>query len=518
MSTARVPANASLYNLESQLQPRLAALEREDVVARLWRGDHTLWERGPREIPERLRWLSVVDDARAVCDEIAGFVGEVRRAGYETVLLMGMGGSSVAAEVVRVCAGLRADGLHLEVLDTTIPADIRALEERIDLERTLFLVASKSGSTVETLCHLEYFWEQVPRGEQFAAITDTGSPLAKLAAERAFRRVFLNRAEIGGRYSALSFFGLVPGALAGVDVDAVLSHAAAMLEACGPDVPVRENPGAWLGAVLGTAAQSGREKVTLAIPPRARSLGLWLEQLIAESTGKEGTGLLPVEGEPIGGSEAYGDDRLFVAVGEKLPDALHALAAQQHPVVFIPFDPGAIGAEIVRWGFAVPLACYLLGVNPFDQPNVDESKEAMAQVLLESFRAEPRTIAVRDVLRLISPGDYVALQVYLPQDAETVGRVAALRLRLRERFQVATTVGFAPRFLHSTGQYHKGGRNNGVFLQLVGELGDDLPIPATPFTFAEMTRALAFGDLQALDAHERRVTRVTLDELQSALA
>ena len=513
MPRGRPQHSGRLGDLAPRLEARLDALERNQVVRRLWEGDHTLWKLEPGEIPDRLGWLAVVEE---MPDEIAALgrlAEEVAADGYETAVLLGMGGSSLAAEVLHSTYGTVPGALRLEVLDTTLPAAIAALERRIDPARTLFVVASKSGTTIETLSHLAYFWEKMPDGRHFIAITDPGTPLEAEARERGFRHVFLNRADIGGRYSAVSYFGMVPAALIGVDLEELLDRTHEMLHACHPCVPLKDNPGAWLGAVLGTAGRSGRDKLTLVLPEPIQAFGVWIEQLIAESTGKEGTGILPVEGEPLGPAEVYGDDRLFVVVGEH--EGLEGLVAAGHPIVELPYsDRAQVGAGFFRWEFATPIAGYLLGIDPFDQPNVQEAKEATARILREGAEL-PATPSLETVLGQVRPGDYISIQAYLPREAGRDPGLQGPRLALRDRFRVATTVGYGPRFLHSTGQYHKGGRNNGIFIQVVDEEeGNDLVIPGKPYTFGELSRAQALGDLQSLRARQRRVTRVSLAELR----
>ena len=516
-SLAAVPAgrarhSANLGELAPQLEARLQTLEQNDVVGRLWAGDYTLWKPEPGQIPDRLGWLTVVDEMLDQVPLLERFAAEAADDGYDTAVLLGMGGSSLAPEVLQATSGTTAGALRLEVLDTTLPASILALEQRSDPQRTLFIVASKSGTTIEPLSHLAYFFEKIPNSRQFIAITDPGTPLADEARARQFRQLFLNRTDIGGRYSALSHFGLVPAALIGADIRGLLNRALEMLHASHACVPVHDNPGAWLGAVLGAAALAGRDKLTLVLPESIATFGYWVEQLIAESTGKEGTGILPVEGEALGSPDVYGDDRLFVALGDD--DAVAPLEAAGHPVVRLPYsEPSQIGGEFFRWEFATAVAGYLLGIDPFDQPNVQEAKEATARILAGGAET-PETPALADVLSQIRPGDYIAIQAYLPKTQGTEAELQAVRHALRDRFHVATTIGYGPRFLHSTGQYHKGGRNNGIFIQVVGEDSVDVPIPGQHYTFGELSRAQALGDLQSLQAHDRRVTRVALDELK----
>ena len=327
------------------------------------------------------------------------------------------------------------------------------------------------------------------------------------------RRIFQNPAEIGGRYSALSYFGMVPAALIGVDLETLLDRADEMAHACHPAVAAADNPGAWLGAVMGEAALAGRDKVTLVLPPELATLGYWIEQLIAESTGKEGRGILPVEGEALSGPEAYGDDRVFISIGNH--PKLAALEEAGHPVVRLPYsDSHQLGAEFFRWEFATAVAGHILAINPFDQPNVQEAKDATAKILAGA-KANETTDSLADVLAKVGPGDYIAITAYLPRNGGTIAALDRVRLRLRDRHNVATTVGFGPRFLHSTGQLHKGGANNGVFLQVVGESSVDLAIPGQAFTFGELKAAQALGDLASLKAHGRRVACVTMAELEA---
>ncbi len=504
----------SLGALGAGVERRLDLFQQQDIVRRLWEHDHTIWKPEPTEITNRLGWLTVADQMLGDVDDLRRFAEQIAGEGCRTAVLLGMGGSSLAPEVLHSTFGAASGFLKLTVLDTTDPTTIQGVERSIDLKRTLFIVASKSGTTIETLSHLAYFWDKLADGGHFVAITDPGSPLQKLGEERTFRRVFLNPADIGGRYSALSYFGLVPAALVGVDVGQLLDRARNTARACDQRVPPAENPGARLGAALGEGALAGRDKATLVLPDEISTLGYWIEQLIAESTGKEGKGILPVEGEPLAPPELYGRDRLFVATGEH--DGLAALETAGHPVVRLPYDgPVQLGAEFFRWEFATALAGHVLGINPFDQPNVQEAKDATARILERGGgQSAPETARLSEVLESIHPGDYVAIQAYLPRTSEVETELQAARLKLRERYQVATTIGYGPRFLHSTGQLHKGGPDSGLFIQVVGEDTVDLDVPGKPFTFGELKRAQALGDLESLRARDRRVTRVTLDELQ----
>ena len=494
------PVRARLGPLTATLDERLAALARADVPRRVWAHDHTLWRPEPEEITNRLGWLSLPERMRDQTGELRRFAESC--GGFERVVLLGMGGSSLAPEVLATTFG----GRPLTVLDTTHPDAVQAVEREGDLRKTLFIVASKSGGTVETLCQFAYFYDKLPDGGHFVAITDPGTPLEALARLRRFRRVFLNPADIGGRYSALSYFGLVPAALIGVDIDALLDSAAEMACACDACVPAADNPGLWLGALIGEAAKAGRDKLTLLFPDDVATFGAWLEQLIAESTGKEGVGIVPVADETVGPPEVYGRDRLFVSLGG---------ANAPEPSVVIPFEgKDKLGAEFFRWEFATAVAGQVLSIHPFDQPNVEAAKDA-TQHLLEADAAPAASYDdLAAFLAGVHEGDYLAIQAYLPRTATNVSRLQAARLKLRDRLRVATTLGFGPRFLHSTGQLHKGGPDSGVFIQVVDEPATDLPIPGKPFTFRRLLDAQSAGDLQALRARGRRVARVRLSDLE----
>jgi glucose-6-phosphate isomerase len=403
------------------------------------------------------------------------------------------------------------------VLDSTDPRAVRQAEQG-DLAKTLFIISSKSGTTQESDSFFRYFWERTGRrGTQFVAITDPGTPLERLAAERGFRRTFANPPDIGGRYSALSFFGLVPAALIGVDVAALLHRAHRMAEACAAAVPAPDNPGAWLGAILGEAALAGRNKATFVLSPGIASFGLWVEQLIAESTGKERKGILPVADEPLGAPDVYTADRVFVSMrlaaeGDGAAAArLVDLEAAGHPVVNLRLDDRYdLGQEFFRWEFATAVAGAVLGINPFDQPNVAESKANTKAVLARRDPPSPAAspAELERFLAGIHPGDYLAIMAYLPPTPENDRRLAAIRLGLRNRLKVATTLGYGPRFLHSTGQLHKGGPPIGHFLQITQPSPEDLAIPGEPFGFRELEAAQAEGDLRALRSRGRPAIRV----------
>jgi transaldolase/glucose-6-phosphate isomerase len=529
---------AQLGAIDGAVGKRLEQLEQTAVVRRIAEKDAGLWKpngSAQTEIRERLGWLDVADRMEERVPELEALRKELVGEGFTDAVLMGMGGSSLAPEVFRQTFGAPKGALDVHVLDTTDPAAIVALAKLIDVRKAVFIVASKSGTTLETLSHYHYFWQQAgQKGSQFIAITDPGTPLADEATRRSFRRSFLNPPDIGGRYSALSYFGLVPAALGGVDVSGLLDRTATMMQACSPSVRAGENPGAWLGAVFAEAAKVGRDKITIVAPAAIQSFGVWAEQLIAESTGKEGKGLVPVADEALGPPQVYGSDRLFVRLalpGDDEPVALAALGKAGHPVVTLKLsDPLAIGAEFFRWEYAIAVAGAILGINVFDQPNVQEAKDLTRKVLGEG---NPPTVgegirwagqsgatleaAIQALLGQVRAGDYVALLAFIPPSAEHDRALNAIRLAIRDSYRVATTVGYGPRYLHSTGQLHKGGPNTGVFLQLVGDDPDDLAIPGEKFSFGVLKQAQALGDFQALRNHGRRVLRIQARDVGQGL-
>jgi glucose-6-phosphate isomerase/transaldolase/glucose-6-phosphate isomerase len=512
----------------------LADLQRRDLVARIWRKDHTVWKPDPREIADRLGWLDVTDFMGKQVPALQAFAQEVIDDGIRHVLLLGMGGSSLGPEVIRQAFG-SADGFpELLVLDSTVPDAVQAVTDEIDPAKTLFLVSSKSGTTTEPLAFYSHFRGLVEEavgkdraGQHFAAITDPGTPLETLALERGFRRVFLNRPDIGGRYSVLSYFGLVPAALIGVDIPRLLGRADSMRDECAPFVPHLDNLGARLGATLGTQALprlegQGRDKLTLVTSPSIAGFGLWAEQLIAESTGKEGRGIIPVAGEPLLDPALYGDDRLFVYLrlegddNARTDDAIAAIESSGQPLVRLELeDLYDLGAEFFRWEFATAVAGAILGIHPFDQPNVQQAKDETVDGLKEHRRSGrlPRMDAPSSLADLISktkPGDYLAIMAYIRQTPETDEALADLRRRVTERHHIATTLGYGPRFLHSTGQVHKGGPDSGLFLQIITDHPKEIPVPGESYTFGVLADAQAQGDLKALQDLGRRVARVRL--------
>lgn len=454
------------------------------AVDRMWDGDHTLWQDDPTEVADRLGWLHVLDQVRDADLSIEA---------NERIALCGMGGSSLFPEVL---ARTFRSSTELIVLDTTDPAAIG----RVPVGGTTFIISSKSGTTIETTSQLDHFWAASSNdADRFVVITDPGSPLGDLGRSRKFQRVFGNRPDIGGRYSALSCFGLVPAAALGVDINGELLD---------PAKAVDSADACRLGAFLGAAAKAGRDKLTLLFAEELSAFGVWVEQLVAESTGKHGTGLLPVVGEPLGDPSVYGDDRVFAAHGAV--GDLDGLVDAGHPVIEL---DGELGALVMLWEQAVALSGVVLGINPFDQPDVQSAKDATSAVLNDGLPAIA-SVAISTLIDSVRPGDHVAILAFVdPGDDGLRADIERARVALRDRLHVATTVGIGPRFLHSTGQLHKGGPPTGVFLQLLGADPHDVPIPGKPYGFSTLKQAQAAGDLRALQARGLRAGRVTLDAL-----
>ncbi len=521
-------------------------------VRRLWARDASLWT--GNDEGAWLAWLDIAAVEEAHVDELTAFAREIRDEGFRHVLLLGMGGSSLCPEVVKRTFGAQEGWPELEVLDSTDPAQIAAFERKLDLARTLCIVSSKSGSTLEPNIFQQYFWERVRQAagddrarRSFVAITDPGSALEAVARKQGFRRIFSGVPAIGGRYSALSRFGLVPLSVMGLDPARFLARTRQMVHSCAASVPPLENPGVILGAVLGVAAKDGRDKLTLVASPGISGLGAWLEQLIAESTGKNGRGIIPVDCEPTGAPKCYGNDRLFVYLRlESAPSSaqdreIETLEKAGQPVVRIAVpDLWCLGQEFYRFEIATAVAGAVLGVNPFDQPDVEASKLETRKLTTEyeksgrlpaetpllrsgglTFLAEGASAAAlagaRDATSLLETflgslgeGDYVALLAYIEMTAEHESALAELRTLIRDRKRVATSLGFGPRFLHSTGQAYKGGPPSGVFLQITGDDAKDLPVPDRKYTFGVVKSAQAAGDLRVLVERGRRALRVHL--------
>src|SRR5215210_3112441 len=512
-------------SIPDDLEPRIAERVKramvEDVAHRIWKKDATLW--GPADQPEvadRLGWLTIVDTMLEACEDLNAFADEVRSEGFTDVVLLGMGGSSLAPEVIRQSFGEQDAWPSLHVLDSTDAGAIRAVQERVDLDKTLFLVSTKSGGMIETLSLFRHFWSLRSQGRQFVAITDPGSGLADLASEHGFRHTFLNDPEIGGRYSALSYFGLVPAALMGADVPGMLDRAGVAEQNCLTFDSSNTNSGLWLGLAWGELALAGRDKLTYAIDPPLQSFGLWVEQLIAESTGKQGKGIVPIVGEPLGDPDAYGDDRTFLYLRHvDEPDAdtdakVAALAKAGHPVIIRTIHgPTDLGRLFFFAEFAIAVAGWVLEINPFDQPNVQEAKDATARVLDENGEDQPDADdeALRALLDGLGAPGYLAIMGYVAPSEDVDAAVTELRAAVRDAKHSATTFGYGPRFLHSTGQLHKGGPPAGRFLQLVHDSDADVEIPGAGYTFGTLKNAQATGDINTLRAHGLPAERVRLE-------
>ncbi|HLK93270.1 MAG TPA: bifunctional transaldolase/phosoglucose isomerase [Polyangia bacterium] len=522
----------------------IARLAGEKALERIWKSDPTVFSKDPaheKSIKSRLGWLREPASMQSNVEklrELEAFAAEVAGAGFTDAVLLGMGGSSLCPEVLGLTWPSQPGALKLHVLDNTDPAAVAEVDRAIAGKKALFIVASKSGGTIEIQSFERHFWQKTleqnngdvaKTGAAFVAITDPATRLGQLAEEKKYRKTFVNAADIGGRYSALSYFGLVPAALLRAPLAGMLETAVTFAAASSAAVPVEESPGVRLGAMLGAACKAGRDKLTFVISPEIASLGSWIEQLVAESTGKEGKGIVPIDGEPLGAPEVYGSDRLFAYLrfggGDAKQDAaVAALEAAGHPVIRIAVDTReALGRELFRWEMATAVAGATLGVNPFDEPNVTEAKLATG-ALLTTFGTEGKLPApdaeaacqVTDLDRIAAhlasagPGDYLAFCAYFLRTPARDAALARLRVACRDRAKNATTVGYGPRFLHSTGQLHKGGPNTGVFIQLTSDATADLPIPGESYSFATLRNAQSLGDLQVLRRRGRRALRVQL--------
>jgi transaldolase / glucose-6-phosphate isomerase len=504
-------------DLEAPLTARVQRAAEEDVARRIWQRDGTLWApAGTAEVTDRLGWLTIADKLLEEADALDAFVAECKADGLTDAVLLGMGGSSLAPEVFRLSYG-DAGGLRLHVLDSTEPLQIAAVEEAIDVEKALFIVSTKSGGTIETLSLFKHFHGLQGDGSHFVLVTDPGSSLLDLAEEHHFRRAFQNDPEIGGRYSALSYFGIVPAVLAGVDVRPILEGAQVAAQACSDFDAPEDNAGLWLGLALGELARAGRDKLTFVVDDPISSFGIWAEQLVAESTGKQGRGILPIADEPLLAAAAYGPDRVFLHLrNTDAPDARHdehvaALAAAGHPTLTVQAGgPDDLGRVFFLSEFATAVVGWVLEINPFDQPNVQQAKDATKKVLDEGSPAlEDGDLGA--LLGGLEPPGYLAIMGYLPYSGETEAAVARLREAAIDRHHVATTYGYGPRFLHSTGQFHKGGPAVGRFLQLVSDADADADIPGDEFDFRTLINAQADGDLTTLRDHGLEAVRVRLN-------
>ncbi len=552
-------------SLATAVKATIAEWQSGGKIKRLWDRDASLWT-GADEA-SWLGWLDIVDEQIAQHDQLQNIAKEVHTRGYEHILLLGMGGSSLCPEVLRMTFGRIPHFPTLHVLDSTDPAQVKSFEHQIDIAKTLFIVSSKSGSTLEPNIFKQYFFERTKQtvgaakaGSHFIAITDPGSKMQQVAESDHFSHIFFGRPSIGGRYSALSNFGMVPAAVMGLDTKKFLGRAAEMVRACGPTATVEENPGAALGVILGTAAKAGRDKITIITSPAISDLGAWLEQLIAESTGKIGKGIIPVDREHLASPDTYGNDRVFAYVRlENGVDAdqeakVAAIEKAGHPVVRITMpDIYDLGAEFFRWEIATAVAGAIIGINAFNQPDVEASKIATRNLTSEyekngSLPAEKPILEDSGVklftdeknaaelarnagadktlggylkahLNRIKAGDYFAVLGYIQMNAEHEQALQTLRHAVRDKKRVATCLGFGPRFLHSTGQAYKGGPNSGVFLQITCDDAVELPVPGQKYTFGIVKAAQARGDFQVLAERGRRALRVHLgSNLKAGLA
>jgi transaldolase/glucose-6-phosphate isomerase len=523
-----------LERYQNLVNERIKIWGKMDFNRRLWEKDPTLWLQKPtKEISDRLGWLILPEMMHEQLEDLVSFSEEVSKEGIKHIILLGMGGSSLAPEVYQNTFGNAPGHPELIVLDSTHPGAVLEIQQKIDIPRTLFIVASKSGTTLEPNAFFNYFWIEVKKavktpGHHFIAITDPGTPLMKLAEEKSFRRIFQAPSDLGGRYSALTVFGMVPAALIGVDVHRLIDRAWAAAEGCAFCVPVPKVPGLVLGAALGEVALKGLNKLTFLSSPAITNFPNWIEQLVAESTGKEGRGIFPVVNEPF--QDKYGRDRFFVYYSlegdksDELEERVKALEAAGHPTARITLsDNYDIGLEIFRWEIAVASAGAVLGINPFNQPDVELAKELARQAMkgetkedaamAETVNVEDNealTAAFKEWISAAKEGYYVAIQAYLQPTPKTTRSLQMIREKLAKKTLLATALGYGPRFLHSTGQLHKGGPNTGLFLQLIDEPEENLMIPEKDYSFGDIIRAQALGDYQALKKSGRRVLRINL--------
>lgn len=524
-----------LGDYQTVVDAALKEMINDGIIARIWAHDHTVWGPDPLEISNRLGWLDIADRMQVAIPSLISLLESLNREGYQSAVLLGMGGSSLAPEVFFKTFSGGEGFLDLAVLDNTDPGAVMSLEKDLDLARTLFIVSTKSGATTETLSFFKYFYNRVVdklgsecAGEHFIAITDPDSLMVNLATNYQFRSIFINDPNIGGRYSALSYFGLVPAALVGVDIVRLLESAINVAEMC----KAEDNPGGYLGLIMGELAKAGRDKVTFFLSPKISSFGDWVEQLIAESTGKSGKGILPVVRELPGPTSVYGPDRLFVSIqleGDTMHEAdLKMLGDAGHPVLSIHLqDRYELGGQFFLWELATAVAGYRMGIQPFDQPDVEAAKVLARKIIVDFTQngaipeLNPSDLSpsvVHSFLDQVTPGAYIALQAYVNPDAATDLVLRDLCSRLRAYTHLAITLGYGPRFLHSTGQLHKGDAGKGLFIQLVSKLVKDVSIPDEPgrsdstISFGTLRNAQILGDQQALLKAGRKVILFDLGE------
>lgn len=518
------------------VKEKIEQLNSERIIERIWEKDFTVWGNEPTEISNRLGWLDCSEVTKESFAEIKSFVDDVRKEGFTEALLMGMGGSSLAPEVFRLTFEVKKDYLDLHVLDSTHPEAISEFEKKLHPGKTLYIVSTKSGGTVETMSFMKYFFNTVSKklgkekvSKHFIAITDPGSGLEEIAKKLKFRKIFLNDPDIGGRFSALSLFGIVPAALVGVDIEKLFDELLNM-ENESKLIAVEKNSSAVLGIILGSLANATVDKVTIITSPKIQHLGGWLEQLIAESTGKNGKGILPVDLEPSASVNSYGKDRIFVYLkiegDNEFDDRINKLKKAGFPTIeFSMNNIYQLGAEFFRWEFAISVAGHLIGIQPFDQPNV-ESAKIIARTMVKEFQEngklpelknEMSQQSISSFLSTTKSGqNYVAIQAYIKPDKKSWQQLQSLRLKILEKYKVATTLGYGPRYLHSTGQLHKGDSGNGFFIQFISEIQNDLPIPdeagsnRSSISFGTLIKAQALGDRQVLIDNKRKVLTINL--------
>ena len=524
---------ADLGNYAPDVEGALQEIREAEIVSRIWARDHTVWSSETTEILDRLGWLFAPQRMRQRLPELKRLAEEIKAEGFSHVVLAGMGGSSVGTEVLRNLLGPGEGYPTLLVLDSTFPGWIEGLLEQIDPKRTLFVISSKSGSTLETMCFYRFFRkvaeEHVPDKPErnFVAITCPGTQLDLLAKADGIREVVYNAEDVGSRYSGLSPLGLTPALLSGMDVPRIVEYAGGMAELCRAEAKGGENPGAWLGSILAVMATQGRDKLTLVRSASLEGFGLWVEQILSESMGKEGQGIVPIRGEPQLSADQYGPDRFFVfmqAVGDddsQLQQTLSAVESSGHPWVKIWVeDLHQIGAEFFRWQFATAVAGAIMGIHPFNQPNVQLAKDMTDSVLAE-FRAEGKLpersagVSVPELLTHAKAGGYVAVMAYARQTPEMDDALDTLRRRITDRYGVPVTLGYGPRILHSTGQMHKGGPNEGLFIQITCNSPTDFEIAGEDYSFGTLVAAQALADIRALRAIDRKVAHVHLDDVGS---
>ena len=547
--------NVSFGKYQTAIEKSLNHISRERIIPRIWQKDHTVWRKDPTEISNRLGWLDCVEVTKKSFSEINSFVEEIRKDGFTDALLMGMGGSSLTPEVFRFTFGVKKGYLDLHVLDSTHPETILEYENKLDPNKTLYIVSTKSGGTVETMSFMKYFFTSVSTklgnekaSKHFIAITDPGSGLEETAKKLNFRKIFLNDPNIGGRFSALSLFGIVPAALLGIDLNKLFDEASKLIGEC-KKPEVSDNSGAKLGGIMGSLAKEGVDKLTLIISPQIKYLGGWLEQLIAESTGKDGKGILPVDLEPTVPISEYGKDRVFVYLkiaGDNFFDKrVNEIKNAGFPLIEIEMENVyRLGAEFFRWEYATAVAGYVLDVQPFDQPNVESAKVA-ARAMMKEYQQKGRLPELKPALesegikvfgdikadnlaeaissflsKCEKDKSYISIQAFLKPDDKTWQQLQLFRLKILQKYKVATTLGYGPRFLHSTGQLHKGDGGNGYFIQLISNYSKEAAIPNTAeeknssVSFGTLIKAQSLGDRQALLENQRAILRIELNDSQ----